>query len=179
MKIEPERYLFSKIECRDYDILLPFSCRKTGSCCSVYVPRIPYEHLVVLAKYLGQPVESFIADYQCHYGKRLKGQPVRCPFLDNHNLCEIYYHSLRPWVCHLFPFSYSGEVINNMPGPCGTSPANRLSRGGKKRMDDLRFELLSQARFSLHPGGKMVVYFKEISIHSFPSGGGSGFCRFQ
>jgi hypothetical protein len=48
MKIEPGKYLFSKIECRDYDILLPFFCRKTGGCCSVYVPRIPYGDLGVL-----------------------------------------------------------------------------------------------------------------------------------
>ena len=48
MKIEPGKYLFSKIECRDYDILLPFFCRKTGSCCGVYVPRIPYDDLGVL-----------------------------------------------------------------------------------------------------------------------------------
>jgi len=111
VKIEPERYLFSKIEYRDYDVLLPFSCRKTGSCCSVYVPRIPYEHLEVLAQYLGLPADEVIADYRFYYGKKLKGQSVRCPFLDNHNLCQIYHHFLRPWVCYLFPFSYGGEVI--------------------------------------------------------------------
>jgi Fe-S-cluster containining protein len=115
MIIEPGRYLFSKIECRDYDILLPFSCRKMGKCCSIYVPRIPYEHLEVLAQYVGQPVDAFIADYQFYYGEKLKGQAVRCPFLDNHNLCQIYHHSLRPWVCYLFPFSYGGEVIKTCP----------------------------------------------------------------
>lgn len=115
MKIEPGRYLFSKIECRDYDVLLPFSCRKTGSCCSVYMPRIPYEHLEVLAQYLGLPADEVTADYQLHYGKKLKGQSVHCPFLDNHKLCQIYYHPLRPWVCYLFPFSYGGEVIQSCP----------------------------------------------------------------
>ncbi|MCK9197517.1 MAG: YkgJ family cysteine cluster protein [Syntrophales bacterium] len=115
MKIKPGKYLFSKIECRDYDILVPFSCRKTGSCCSVYMPRIPYEHLEILAKYLGLPTDEVIADYQLHYGKKLKGQSVRCPFLDNHNLCQIYHHSLRPWVCYLFPFSYDGEAIQSCP----------------------------------------------------------------
>lgn len=115
MKIEPKRYLFSKIECRDYDILVPFFCRRTGSCCNVYVPRIPYEHLEVLAQYLGLPADEVIADYQFSRGKKLKGQAVRCPFLDNHNLCRIYHHSLRPWVCYLFPFSYEGEVIQSCP----------------------------------------------------------------
>ena len=115
MRIEPGRYLFSKIECRDYDILVPFSCRKTGSCCSVYVPRIPYEHLEVLAKYLRQPVDAFITDYRFYYNKKLKGQAVRCPFLDNHDLCQIYHHYLRPWVCYLFPFSYGGELIKTCP----------------------------------------------------------------
>ncbi|MFA5182352.1 MAG: YkgJ family cysteine cluster protein [Syntrophales bacterium] len=115
MIIEPGRYLFSKIECRDYDILLPFSCRKTGSCCSVYVPRIPYGHLEVLAQYLGLPADEVIADYQFSRGKKLKGQAVRCPFLDNHNLCRIYHHPLRPWVCYLFPFSYGGEIIQSCP----------------------------------------------------------------
>jgi Fe-S-cluster containining protein len=115
MRIEPGRYLFSKIECRDYDILLPFSCRKTGKCCGVYVPRIPHEQLEILAKYVEQPVDAFIADYQFHYDKKLKGQAVPCPFLDTHNLCQIYRHPLRPWVCYLFPFSYGGEVIATCP----------------------------------------------------------------
>jgi Fe-S-cluster containining protein len=115
MIIEPGSYLFSKIECRDYDILLPFSCRKTGQCCSVYVPRSPYEHLEILSQYLGLKADAFIADYQFYYGKKLKGQAVRCPFLDDQNLCQIYHHTLRPWVCYLFPFSYGGEVIPSCP----------------------------------------------------------------
>lgn len=115
MKIEPGKYLFSKIEYRDYDIILPFSCRKTGSCCNIYVPRIPYDHLEVLAKYLELPAEEFIADYRFCYGRKLRGQAVRCPLLDNHNLCRIYHHFLRPWACYLFPFSYEGEEIQSCP----------------------------------------------------------------
>jgi len=115
MRIEPEKYLFSKIECRDYDILIPFSCRKTGKCCSIYVPRIPCDDLEVLAKYLGLRADELVADYQFYYDRKLKGNAVRCPFLSTHNLCQIYYHSLRPWVCYLFPFSYGGEVIKTCP----------------------------------------------------------------
>ena len=115
MRIDPGRYLFSKIECRDYDILIPFFCRRTGSCCNFYIPRIPYETLEVLAGDLGLAADSVIADYRFYYGKKMRGQAVRCPFLDNHNLCQIYYHSLRPRVCRLFPFSYGGEVIPSCP----------------------------------------------------------------
>lgn len=115
MKIEQGKCLFSKIEYRDYDIIVPFSCRKTGSCCDIYVPRIHYDHLEVLAKYLELPADEFIADYRFCYGRKLRGQAVRCPLLDNHNLCRIYHHFLRPWACYLFPFSYGGEVIQSCP----------------------------------------------------------------
>jgi Fe-S-cluster containining protein len=115
MAIEPNRYQFSKIECRDFDILLPFICHRTGSCCSVYVPRFSFHDLEIIARDLNMQTKDFLSEYQSCYVKRITGHSVRCPLLESPNHCLIYQHPLRPQVCRLFPFSYGGEVINSCP----------------------------------------------------------------
>jgi Fe-S-cluster containining protein len=115
MVIEPDRYQFSKIECQDCDILLPFICRRTGSCCSVYVPRFSFHDLEIIARDLNLQSNDFLSEYQSCYLKRISGHSVRCPLLEGSNHCLIYQHPLRPQVCRLFPFSYGGEVITSCP----------------------------------------------------------------
>lgn len=115
MVIEPARYQFSKIECQDCDILLPFICRRTGSCCSIYVPRFSFHDLEIIARDLNLHSNNFLSEYQSCYLKRITGHSVRCPLLEGSNHCLIYQHPLRPQVCRLFPFSYGGEVITSCP----------------------------------------------------------------
>jgi Fe-S-cluster containining protein len=115
MVIEPDRYQFSKIECRDCDILLPFICRRTGSCCSVYVPRFSFHDLEIIERDLNLQSNNFFSEYQSCYLKRITGHSVRCPLLEGSNHCLIYQHPLQPQVCRLFPFSYGGEVITSCP----------------------------------------------------------------
>jgi Fe-S-cluster containining protein len=112
MVIEPDRYQFSKIECQDYDILLPFICRRTGSCCSIYVPRLSFHDLEIIVRDLNLS-DDFLPEYQSCYLTRITGHSVRCPLLEGSNHCLIYQHPLRPQVCRLFPFSYGGEVVKS------------------------------------------------------------------
>jgi hypothetical protein len=60
--IEKNKYLFSKIELADYDIVVPFVCRRDGSCCRTYMSHIPEKDLIEFADYLGrQPVECSVS----------------------------------------------------------------------------------------------------------------------
>ena len=103
-------YLFTKIEFRSCDLLVPFVCLKCGTCCSGYVPRIPAPDLQVIARYIGKPEKTFIEVYREAYRQHLAGHTVRC-ILHGNNLCSIYDHPLRPEVCDLYPFSFeSGDM---------------------------------------------------------------------
>ena len=109
--IEKNKYLFSKMELADYDIVIPFVCRRDGCCCRTYMPHIPEKDLSELADYLGrQPVELF-REYMACLRKNATLDPGPCIFLSTDCLCLIYRHPLRPPVCYLYPFSYGTKVM--------------------------------------------------------------------
>lgn len=55
--------------------------------------------------------ELFTAYMSC-FRKSISSHPEPCIFLDENNLCRIYEHPLRPDVCRLYPFSFSGTDGN-------------------------------------------------------------------
>jgi len=100
--------LFTKIELPGNDIVVPFICRKCGTCCMTYIPRMPAEDLVTVSRYLKWSPEDLISRHTEVYLKRLRGKPETCIFLNDEKLCRIYKHPLRPDVCRLYPFSFGG-----------------------------------------------------------------------
>jgi Fe-S-cluster containining protein len=100
--------IFTKIELPGNDIVVPFICRKCGTCCMTYIPRISAEDLMTISQYLKWPPEDLISRHTDAYLKRLRGKPEPCVFLDDQRLCRIYNHPLRPDVCRLYPFSFCG-----------------------------------------------------------------------
>ena len=100
--------LFTKIELPGNDIVVPFICRKCGTCCMTYIPRMPAEDLVTISRYLKWSPEELISRHTEVYQKKLRGKPETCIFLNDEKLCRIYKHSVRPDVCQLYPFSFGG-----------------------------------------------------------------------
>jgi Fe-S-cluster containining protein len=100
--------IFTKIELPGHDIVVPFICRKCGTCCMTYIPRLPAEDLITISRYLKWSPEDLIYHHTEVYLKRLRGKPEPCIFLNDQKLCRIYNHPLRPAVCRLYPFSYGG-----------------------------------------------------------------------
>ena len=100
--------IFTKIEMPGYDIVVPFVCRKCGTCCMTFIPRISVEDLMAVAKYLKWSPEDLVKNHNDIYLKRLRGKPEPCIFLNDQRLCMIYSHPLRPDVCRLYPFSFGG-----------------------------------------------------------------------
>jgi Fe-S-cluster containining protein len=100
--------IFTKIELSGHDIVVPFICRKCGTCCMTYIPRLPAEDLITISRYLKWSPEDLIYHHTEVYLKRLRGKPEPCIFLNDQKLCRIYNHPLRPTVCRLYPFSYGG-----------------------------------------------------------------------
>ena len=100
--------IFTKIELRGHDIVVPFICRKCGTCCMTYIPRLPAEDLITISRYLKWSPEDLICHHTEVYLKRLRGKPEPCIFLNDQKLCRIYNHPLRPADCRLYPFCYGG-----------------------------------------------------------------------
>lgn len=100
--------IFTKIELPGNDIIVPFICRKCGTCCMTYIPSLSAEDLLAISRYLKWSQDDLISNYAEAYLKRLRGKPEPCIFLNDHRLCRIYDHPLRPDVCRLYPFSFGG-----------------------------------------------------------------------
>jgi Fe-S-cluster containining protein len=100
--------LFTKIELPGNDIVVPFICRRCGTCCMTYIPRVSAEDLTGISGYLNWPTADLISRHTEAYLKRLRGRPEPCIFLTDRRLCSIYSHPLRPEVCRLYPFSFGG-----------------------------------------------------------------------
>jgi Fe-S-cluster containining protein len=100
--------IFTKIELPGYDIAVPFICRKCGTCCMTYIPRLPAEDLMTISRYLKWSLEDLISHHTEGYRRRLRGKPEPCIFLSDQKLCRIYNLPLRPADCRLYPFSYGG-----------------------------------------------------------------------
>ena len=100
--------LFTKIELSGNDIVVPFICRRCGTCCTTYIPRVSAEDLTSISGYLQWPTEDLISRHAEAYLERLRGRPEPCIFLTDRMLCSIYSHPLRPEVCRLYPFSFGG-----------------------------------------------------------------------
>ena len=113
--INQKKGLFSKIEGAAYDILVPFVCLKTGRRCKSYMPGIPERNLMEIAHDLHQDEGELFGAYMSCFRKSITSHPEPCIFLDEKNLCRIYEHPLRPDVCRLYPFSFSG-ADGNCPG---------------------------------------------------------------
>ena len=100
--------IFTKIELPGHDIVVPFICRKCGTCCMTYIPRLSAEDLMTISRYLKWSPADLILHHTEVYLKRLRGKPEPCIFLNDQKLCRIYNHPLRPSDCRLYPFSYGG-----------------------------------------------------------------------
>jgi hypothetical protein len=61
--LEKDIFSKSKIGHPDYSITLLFSCRRAGIRCSINVPRITYDDITVLARFIRRNVDEFIAGY--------------------------------------------------------------------------------------------------------------------
>ena len=81
---------------------------KTGGCCSIYMPFIPERDLMQIAHDLHEDEDRLYDACMTRFRRNMTSHPEPCMFLDENNLCRIYEHPLRPWVCRLYPFSYGG-----------------------------------------------------------------------
>jgi len=100
--------IFTKIELPGHDIVVPFICRKCGTCCMTYIPGFNAEDLMTISLYLKWSPTDLIYRHTEGYLKRIRGKPEPCIFLNDQKLCRIYNHPLRPSDCRLYPFSYGG-----------------------------------------------------------------------
>jgi Fe-S-cluster containining protein len=109
--IVTDRYLFTKIELADYDIVIPFVCCRDGDCCRSYMPHISEKDLSDIADFLGRPSNGLFLEYMICLRKNATLNHGPCIFLTSENICLIYTHPLRPQVCRLYPFSYGTKTI--------------------------------------------------------------------
>jgi Fe-S-cluster containining protein len=130
--IGPGQGLFSKICLDGYDIVVPFECRRCGSRCRVYVPSIPEEGILEIARFLDRPGLDLFREYRIRFLRSLTSRPVPCPFLGRSNLCGIYGHPRRPAVCVLYPFSYGGSEVEGCPGLDEHREILRLLQAGRR-----------------------------------------------
>ena len=93
--------MYKIIELRDFDVLLPFVCRKCGSCCHGFAPQIIAEDLPRIGQHIGKPSEEIMKLHKEAYRKKFTDSPINCSFLNNKNQCSIY--SMRPEPCQLYP----------------------------------------------------------------------------
>jgi Fe-S-cluster containining protein len=86
----------------DYDILVPFVCRRCGNCCRNYDPIVELEMLPEIALCLGEPIAAIQRRLGANSLAHDAGQPTDCCFLHpRHSGCIIY--EIRPTSCRQFP----------------------------------------------------------------------------
>jgi Fe-S-cluster containining protein len=109
--MKKEYPLFSKIIFKDYDLIIPFVCWRTGKRCRTFMPHISDNDLEEIACYLHKKGEDIQAQYKECIRMKHTATPLPCIFLNrNKNECTIY--SLRPDCCRLYPFSFGGGDPN-------------------------------------------------------------------
>lgn len=104
--MEYRGFLFTKIEFRDFDVVVPFVCTRCGWCCEHYLPRFTESEILRIAEDAHRQCVETLRQYLEGYEKKRHGRDVRCIFLLVNGLCGIHDHPLRPEVCRLYPFSF-------------------------------------------------------------------------
>lgn len=107
--------IFTKMQFPDFDVYLPFECRRCGNCCNGYMPRFSFDDLLQIAIYYGASEQELFDSYRQAFSLRIRGEKARCIFMHG-SLCSIYDHPLRPQACILFPFSFQYANIRDCPG---------------------------------------------------------------
>jgi len=130
--IDPGKGLFSKICLDDYDIVIPFECRKCGSRCRRYMPFLSEVGVFEIARFLHRPELELYREYRTRFRQNMTSRPVPCLFLRSDNRCGIYGHPRRPSVCILYPFSYGGADVEGCPGLDEHREILRLLQSGRR-----------------------------------------------
>ena len=99
--MEYRGFLFTKIEFRDFDVVVPFLCTCCGWCCEHYLPRFTEREVLRIAGDAHLQCEDTLRQYLEGYEKKRHGRDVSCTFLLASGLCGIHDHPLRPEVCRL------------------------------------------------------------------------------
>jgi len=104
------------IDCREYDILVPFVCRRCGNCCRHYDPIVELELLPEIARTLGEPIDAIQDRLRVQGLSHSAGRPTDCCFLHpRHSGCIIY--EVRPTACRQFPpLTGGGAGVVDCPG---------------------------------------------------------------
>lgn len=112
--MDKKDFLFSIIELRRYDVLIPFICQRCGACCRNFAPQIPADDWPKIVQYLNKPQEEIKRQHKECYMRKFTETPADCIFLDGKHHCMIY--PLRPEGCRLYPFTDFGACDRNCPG---------------------------------------------------------------
>ncbi len=90
------------IECSDYDIVVPFVCRRCGNCCRNYFPAIEVNTLPEIAGILNRTIHEIQDRLNEGCDAHNSGKPVDCFFLEpGGSRCRI--HEVKPDGCRWFP----------------------------------------------------------------------------
>ena len=143
--MEYRGFLFTKIEFRDFDIVVPFVCTCCGWCCEHYLPRFTEREVLRIAGDAHLQCDDTLRQYLEGYEKKRHGRDVSCIFLLGNGLCGIHDHPLRPEVCRLYPFSFR-DGDERCPPFREPSPDRRGPHRECRSPGALRFELLSRDR---------------------------------
>jgi Fe-S-cluster containining protein len=109
--MKKEYPLFSKIIFKDYDLIIPFVCQKTGKRCKTFMPHISDNDLEEIACYLHKKGEDIHNQYKECSKMKHTATPLPCIFFNKETTeCTIY--PLRPNCCRLYPFSFGGGDLN-------------------------------------------------------------------
>ena len=79
--MEYRGFLFTKIEFRDFDIVVPFLCTCCGWCCEHYLPRFTEREVLRIAVDAHLQCDDTLRQYLEGYEKRRHGRDVSCIFL--------------------------------------------------------------------------------------------------
>ena len=103
--------LFTKICFDQYDVFVPFECRRCGKRCRTYTPRFSEDTVEEIAHYLHKQPHVVRHLYEERHKTRYHTNALPCPFFNEEkNECSIY--PLRPECCRLYPFSFREGDMN-------------------------------------------------------------------
>lgn len=109
-----ENNLFDKLG-EIYSKLPDTECGRCGTCCTVPPPAYIVEYLNMFRfvnKNYPEKWPGFIAGAVSYYFLELVDINQRCPFLDEHNNCQVY--EVRPFTCRTYGLMGKGNETRDM-----------------------------------------------------------------
>jgi Fe-S-cluster containining protein len=109
-------YPHRAVPCGEFDILVPFVCRRCGNCCRNYDPIIELELLPEIARRLEETIDVVQRRLNADTLAHIDGRPTDCRFLHPaRSECIIY--EIRPAACrHFPPMAGGGAGAVDCPG---------------------------------------------------------------